>query len=488
VSNNKIKSQIGVFEVNKDKILDIMDEEDTQEPDVSKLSSPLFYGFVNETYIDRYGNDSETYVKHLEQTKETKPASPLKDAKDDLDIEPETDDTDDVMSVKVKPSQISQEVEKANVLLESGIFQKDPHVKISALLPEETEDEAKDTKKGFAETAKHNWVNTFMKNPHYGIHEVESNGDCLFAVIRDAYKQIGFGTSVAKLRAIVAKNATEEIFQDRYKLWVDLEGTIREYNTQMKELKHTMENDLKQRAKKLRNNKTELDKILEETKKLENDYKDILQKKRLTEELKEETMGSLNGIDTLEKFREYIQTPKYWADSWAISVLERVLQVKMIILSHRSYLDHDYNGVLMCGELDKELEKAKNFTPKYYVLATHSGDHYKLITYKEKRILEFQEIPYHIKTLIINKCMERDSGAFYMIPEFRTLKSRMGLDENEGSAAASEEIQTSEYDPKTVFAFYSQSSKTPYPGKGSKETIPVDRRSEFVILKKIVCI
>jgi hypothetical protein len=53
-----------------------------------------------------------------------------------------------------------------------------------------------------------------MKNEHYGIHDVESNGDCFFAVIRDAFQQIGYKTTVAKNSRIVAKDVTEEVFQN----------------------------------------------------------------------------------------------------------------------------------------------------------------------------------------------------------------------------------------------------------------------------------
>jgi len=500
VSNDKVRAQIGVFEVHKDKVVEVMDDENRQEPDVAKLHSPLFYGFVNETYIDRNAQESELYVKHLEQG-ETKLAAKLaevasssadspveKKANDkpaNVDVDVDDDDADEVMKVKVRPHQISAEVEKANVLLQPGVFEKDPLVKIASLLPEETEQDAKDIKTQFTETAKQNWIQTFMKNPHYDIHEVEANGDCFFAVVRDAFKQIGWTTTVPKLRAIVAKNANDKIFQERFKLFADLEGTLREYNTKLKKIKDTLEKDLKQRAEKSRSQPTVLAKILEDIEAQKTEYKDILQQKRLTEQLKEETVGDFMP-DSLESFREYVQTSKYWADSWAISVLERELQIKVVLLSQRAYLEHDYNGVLMCGELDQEMETSKQFSPKYYILTTHSGDHYRLVSYKDKRILEFQEIPYHIKAMVINKCMERDSGAFYIIPEFRQLKRKMGLDENEGAPVDEEEVSPDEYDSKTVFAFYSQSAKTPHPGKGAKEQIPEDRRAEFVLLKKMV--
>ena len=55
--------------------------------------------------------------------------------------------------------------------------------------------------------------NVFMRNTHYGIVDNEGGGDCLFAVIRDALRGTDKETSVRELRAILAQNATEDVFK-----------------------------------------------------------------------------------------------------------------------------------------------------------------------------------------------------------------------------------------------------------------------------------
>ena len=49
--------------------------------------------------------------------------------------------------------------------------------------------------------------------------------------------QIGQITTVAKLRAILAKEATDGIFQNHKILFNDLDGTVREYERELKEIK-----------------------------------------------------------------------------------------------------------------------------------------------------------------------------------------------------------------------------------------------------------
>ena len=74
-------------------------------------------------------------------------------------------------------------------------------------------------------------------------------------------------------------------------------------------------------------------------------------------------------IDTIEDFRNLIQTCKFWGETWSISTLERVLNIKLIILSSEAYRQKDYKNVLLCGQLnDSVLETRGEFESKilYY--------------------------------------------------------------------------------------------------------------------------
>ena len=475
VTNGTIKARIGVIEIAKNSMLELTD--DDGDLDVEQLPPPLYFEFANETYIDRNGTDSTVFVKNGDK--------PDVIELDSDDSESEEDEADEILSVKVKPSKMSNESKKADATLSDGIFKLDTKVKIPIELVEESESDAKDIKKDYQHSNKNVWVEQFFKNNNYDIHDVESNGDCFFAVIRDAFKQIGQITTVAKLRAILAKEVTDDIFQEHRTLFNDIDGTIREYEREMKEIKQLVENVLPKRAKKEREDKEALKHILEETARLKLEYKRAFANKKEAQAILSDNVGKLSAIDTLEKFREYIQTSQYWADSWAISVLERVLKIKMIILSQRAYLDDDLDGVMTCGEIDPIIQREGVFRPKHYIMTSFSGDHYQLITYKNKRIFDFHEIPYHIKVLIMNKCLERSSGSFYVIPEMRNLKTRMGIDEDEGKPYGDSDEDSSEYNSKITFAFYNRSSKTLKPGKGAKEIMATGKQSNFLELGRI---
>ena len=70
------------------------------------------------------------------------------------------------------------------------------------------------------------------------------------------------------------------------------------------------------------------------------------------------TLQELNSLvhntekHIIDKFKEYVQTTSFWANGWAISVLEYELKVKLILLSERAYLDEDEFNVLLCGEVE----------------------------------------------------------------------------------------------------------------------------------------
>ena len=208
-------------------------------------------------------------------------------------------------------------------------------------------------------------------------------------------------------------------------------------------------------------------------------YNEIKKKNEFDDELLGD-FGFMANIKTIDDLRTYIRTSNYWADTWAISTLERVLEIKIIILEEST----DPNAVMRCGQLNDEMT---SFSPKYYILANYTGgNHYELVTYKKKGLFVFSEIPYGIKILVVNKCMERNAGPYAIIPTFQQFQSDLGL-EVSASTAFPLEVEGKEvegkdlYDPKYQFVFYHKSDSSKKPGDGSGEKpIPKNELSMFI--------
>lgn len=484
IIDNTIKEKIGIVEIESNRLIDSLDEDGDFMIDNGNL---LF--FVDDDYIIGMMKDviiSENIESDDENDDESDTLKIEEDVLlDDVEvIDNLKDQENSVLELDIPSEKRSSIVEKTEKELENGLFElMDPMPSIETLV-EENNEMSKQIKRDYKVSSHHLWIEKFMKNTNYDIINNEGSGDCFFAVIRDAYRQIGKKTTVEKLRALLSTEATEEIFQQYRMIYNAFHSQYEEIEDEMKKLKKTVQ-ILKSRSKGSITREQSKD-LLDEANVVINQYKDkSLDKKELKQLMTE--FEYMKDIKTLDNFKDFIKTRHYWADTWAISTLERLLNVKVIIMSQSAYSDGDLDSVLLCGQLNDELDKIGEFKPEYYIIASYNGSHYENISYKDKKILRFSEVPYDIKALIVNKCLERNSGPYYTIHDMRNFKTKIGLDVNEGKPLEDEEDYNNMdlYDKDIVFMYYNNSSSKPYPGKGSGEKITDVDMMEFNKLHKL---
>ena len=456
-SNNKVM-QIGVYEVKSTDVSSYMDEE--QNLDIEKLDEPLIYVFVTKKMLENL-----RLVPEVDETKQVKEDDTEEDDTEDVETDEETE-KEKTKSIKKKKEKNEEKSEELTIpAIRKDIFtQTTETIKMPPVLPEETKEQDEKEQGKYLKNAKTSkkeecWIGTFMENNNYSIKDNEGGGDCLFATIRDAFAQIGQVTTVQKIREKLAKEATEQVFLG-YKEQYDNIKTILLKDTQdIKNLENEYNNfKLKYQNTLDRNEKKQL---TESAKKISEQREMIMREKKLSSQLAQD-FKFMKDIDTLEKFRDKIKTCEFWGETWALSTLERVLNVKFILLSHEAYKEKDYANVLNCGQLnDTILESRGEFIPEFYIMLDYNGYHYKLIEYKKKATLTFKEIPYGIKKKIITKCMEKNSGLYALIPDFIKLKGS-DFDLNKVSTPKFEELSESKirglYDENLVFVFYDKSS------------------------------
>jgi predicted NAD-dependent protein-ADP-ribosyltransferase YbiA (DUF1768 family) len=464
-TDDRVSKQIGLFEIKADQASDVLDDDD--DLDIDKLPHPLVYSFVTAGMLETDSRGKKAALEP-EQVQE-KGASEVEEAQEVEEpvlspVQEEVQDQDQGQG---------QEKEGADAL----------RSKLKALnLPAQTKDTALNEHAEYRKLPNEPWIQTHMQNSNFGITDNEAGGDCLFAVIRDAYRTRGKYVEVPELRRKLAAEATEEVFDGYKEKYTMTADSIATTTAEMRELAENHAK-MKQRLERTTDAK-EQQAIIAESRKIAEKHKRLKSELALTRELLQD-FHFMKHVNTLEDFREMLKSCAFWADTWAISTLERVLRIKLIILSSERFHAGEMGGVLQCGQLnDRVLEDAGTFEPDFYIMADHMGMHYRLITYKGEALLTFREIPYDIKIMVIEKCMERNAGPYYLIPQFRTFREEelglkgADLEEAEAkkvpsvhSAHVSNSTHAPLYDDATVFQFYSKSMDKPLPGTGSGETI-----------------
>lgn len=455
VINDLPRKRIGIFEIEANKLIESIDDEDgSMDLSIGEL---LYFVHENELY---------EYFEKYDKTTNTNSA----DDEIDLDYEDLTsispDSSDDSMEI-FKVEVDKNKIRKTTSPSDKSIFEEKEITSPLPTLQEENEETSKKEKEKYKENTNTTWIEKFSKNNNFGIIDNEGGGDCLFATIRDAFRQIGKITTVDKLRYQLSLELTDDIFENYRSLYYAVSNDYKQIKKDLIEVQTTEKRLTKSISESTDRNKSE--QLNELKKKEEEKKKKLLKDKKLAKDLLKDFIF-MENIETLEDYKDYIRSSRFWGDTWTLSTLERLLNIKIIVLSEESYPDH-LDDVMQCGQInDSEVDALKRFQPDYYVMVSYTGDHYKLITYKEKKILSFKEIPYDIKMVIINKCLEKNSGPYYLIPDFKKFKERMGLDPNEGEKSSENDvIQKDLYNGDIVFMFHEKANNKPVAGLGNGE-------------------
>ncbi len=476
IYNGELKSRIGIFEGKSESMIELIDENGIV--DLSKVNVHNLSEVSNSPQIDRKGNliifikedDFKKYINMPVKEKADIVEEDEEEKIEDKNIDDVVDLTedDDVTEIKIKSQEEMENVESWYV--ENAELKK-PRIK------SETKEESNKEKELFKRSTSNMWVQNYMKNINYEEIDNEGSGDCFFAVIRDALKDVGKVTTVDKLRKMVSEDMNEETFQHYRSLYLSLSGELKSKEEELLDLKTTM--------KKIQKNEKKHTRTAEETRIIKEQLDGIVKKYNEVLEEKKQVRENLNDFefmkeyDTLEKFKDYVLTSQYWADDYTISYLEDRLKIKMIILSKEAYDEKAEDSVIQCGQLKDE---DSNSEPEHYIITSYVKKHYTLITYKEKGALSFEEIPYGIKALIINKCLEKTAGPFYKISDFKKLREDMEIEIEESD----DEIDIHEndlYEKGEVIMIHSKSFNKPKPGKGQGEaTSDVNKYSELISL------
>jgi predicted NAD-dependent protein-ADP-ribosyltransferase YbiA (DUF1768 family) len=469
VKYNKKVVQVGVYEIPSTNLVDYVDEDSVI--DIERLNYPLFYTYVTPDFINklRLIPEEELQSQILEKkTDNTKSKSKSKNKTNKKELK-----ENELDIVEINIPQIRKD-----------IFTVKLNAKIPKILKLESAKEAKDIRQKYHKDEKHNWIQQFMQNPNYNIIDNEGNGECFFATIRDAFQSIGQETTVNKLRAKIADETKQDVFIDYKELYTIFEAEInktrlesiikkKEYDELKMKLAGTIDREqqliIRNAALQI---KSQFDQLKRDNEYAKENINDVL---------------FMKDIQTVEDLKKYIKTCSFWADAKTITLMERLLNIKFIILSSKQYAAGDINNVMQCGNsLDQILESRGEFRPEYYIILDYTGNHYKLVSYKNKQIFTFNELPYDLKRMIVNKCMEKNAGAFSLIPEFEIFKSKYIGTQSGGNKLFNKTMDElgeakilNLYDDNIIFLLYDKSADKDIPGKGNGEKIPIHQLMEY---------
>jgi len=469
ITKNKTAIQIGVYEILKDEIYKFVNKDN--EVDIKNyhlFDPPLLWSWIDNTFITK-NRLPPIVIEHKDDSGD--------EESDENDSEFDSDDD--------KPQ--NKRIEHVEYIIpehRKDIFTLMKDVRAPELLKEETSDIAKLIKK----ENDLNWISKFMKNENYDIFDKDN----IFHTLQSAFEQIGQQTYEKKLRKKMSESKYIETYFHRQKMKYN--EFIRSFQDIQKKLE-TEERKKEEYKKDLKQKQASSVKLqdfeIKEYNRLKKDIELLTIQKSELKILKHD-YDYMKSINSVEQMKEYIMSKHYLADEYGIFLLEKLLKIKFIVFFEDANKEGDMKSVLDCGVKDDNVTK---FQPEYYILLEYSEKKniYNLVTYKNKRIFTFKELPYDLKNIISYKCLENVEGIFTRIPEWihfhKEIKRRGDIDEEyKRNEIDSEDIMISgiirKYDGVKIL-IYCPSSHKKHPGSIRGEIMPHEKIVEYIFLSSI---
>ena len=474
VNNSSIVSKIGIYETNNSDYNSLLDH--NGDIDLNKLSDPIMFPYSKSLIMNNYDliDDFETMSNAISETSNS-----------------ETSNSEMSNSETSENTSISSDEEEEEISEDSQASNKSSINYNLMTLISQSKEESDYEIANYEEDPKDEWVNKYLRSNKYEIIDNEGAGDCFFAVLRDALKTVKIETSVKSIREKLANNVDETVFQTYKELFDLYYNNMKTTQEQLKTLK-SKHSTLKKMITGTSDGPDKI-KLIQDAKDNFNIFTSINTKGKELEDLAREFqfMKDVNSVEDLKKVIKEVGGA-YWADNWALSSLERIYNVKFIILSQNHFVEGEKEHVLQCISPDIKLEERGLFEPSYYIIADYfQNNHYKLITYDKnikRGALTFSEVPYKIKELILERCMEKNAGLYVLIPDFKAFANKHGVETSTISKKSAYDAlvdtkkpKSQDYDDAIVIQVYNK-SKHAKVGEGSGETI----KPELKIAKNVL--
>jgi len=115
----------------------------------------------------------------------------------------------------------------------------------------------------------------------------------------------------------------------------------------------------------------------------------------------EKQAAGIEDVTTLDEFKKYILTDKYWADEWAISKFQKLFNIQFVIFDES---EKELVGCSLTGEIySSAISKEEVST---ILLNWIGNSHYQLVTFNDNAVIDFDDLP----SIVKDSCLSRTTG------------------------------------------------------------------------------